>query len=322
MIRRPPRSTLDRSSAASDVYKRQMHDNGVDVWIGSRRFRTLLAFNGLIDDVRIFNRALSANEIQALVTPGQVVITSPPSGQEFVIEWWDHCSLCPPPGVNVGLTADVFNFFAPVTKVDFYDHDELIGTATQAPYFVVYQNPFVARHDQIVAVATDTLGNTVSSDPNAFSFYVCGEWEAPYLTIISPARGEVFAYGDPIYISLDTRGCGARFAGGIDLYDAGTFPPILLGHLDSWNDFVWQNAPVGLHSIHAVSTSTDWLEDSLSITVLVSDAPTVSITGPTYGTVFTEPADVQVHVTAQDADGTVVQIQLTDGRTTFTSPAT
>src|SRR5678815_3714783 len=26
MIRRPPRSTLDRSSAASDVYKRQIHD--------------------------------------------------------------------------------------------------------------------------------------------------------------------------------------------------------------------------------------------------------------------------------------------------------
>ena len=28
MIRRPPRSTLDRSSAASDVYKRQEYDQG------------------------------------------------------------------------------------------------------------------------------------------------------------------------------------------------------------------------------------------------------------------------------------------------------
>ena len=28
MIRRPPRSTLDRSSAASDVYKRQEEDEG------------------------------------------------------------------------------------------------------------------------------------------------------------------------------------------------------------------------------------------------------------------------------------------------------
>ena len=30
MIRRPPRSTLDRSSAASDVYKRQAEDRQVD----------------------------------------------------------------------------------------------------------------------------------------------------------------------------------------------------------------------------------------------------------------------------------------------------
>ena len=30
MIRRPPRTTLDRSSAASDVYKRQGVDNDAD----------------------------------------------------------------------------------------------------------------------------------------------------------------------------------------------------------------------------------------------------------------------------------------------------
>ena len=31
MIRRPPRSTLDRSSAASDVYKRQVSNNPEDI---------------------------------------------------------------------------------------------------------------------------------------------------------------------------------------------------------------------------------------------------------------------------------------------------
>ena len=41
MIRRPPRSTLDRSSAASDVYKRQDGDRGrivaetADLWFHS-----------------------------------------------------------------------------------------------------------------------------------------------------------------------------------------------------------------------------------------------------------------------------------------------
>src|SRR5678815_1334516 len=36
MIRRPPRSTLDRSSAASDVYKRQVHHLQPHVGIESR----------------------------------------------------------------------------------------------------------------------------------------------------------------------------------------------------------------------------------------------------------------------------------------------
>src|SRR5678815_4931420 len=35
MIRRPPRSTLDRSSAASDVYKRQVYGAGVTLVAGS-----------------------------------------------------------------------------------------------------------------------------------------------------------------------------------------------------------------------------------------------------------------------------------------------
>ena len=35
MIRRPPRSTLDRSSAASDVYKRQAHESDVVVAVGA-----------------------------------------------------------------------------------------------------------------------------------------------------------------------------------------------------------------------------------------------------------------------------------------------
>ena len=34
MIRRPPRSTLDRSSAASDVYKRQGYDTNTNILTG------------------------------------------------------------------------------------------------------------------------------------------------------------------------------------------------------------------------------------------------------------------------------------------------
>src|SRR5678816_1707396 len=43
MIRRPPRSTLDRSSAASDVYKRQEHDRAIADYAEAIRLQPDLA---------------------------------------------------------------------------------------------------------------------------------------------------------------------------------------------------------------------------------------------------------------------------------------
>ena len=48
MIRRPPRSTLDRSSAASDVYKRQ----DMDTWVGEKLKE--LEEAGLLENTIVF----------------------------------------------------------------------------------------------------------------------------------------------------------------------------------------------------------------------------------------------------------------------------
>ena len=53
MIRRPPRSTLDRSSAASDVYKRQVDDR----WFGNVRLATWVA------DRQPSSRPVTANSV-------------------------------------------------------------------------------------------------------------------------------------------------------------------------------------------------------------------------------------------------------------------
>ena len=60
MIRRPPRSTLDRSSAASDVYKRQPY---VCTRIGEQvinlyKLAQTGFFRGVIDDVEVFNQPI------------------------------------------------------------------------------------------------------------------------------------------------------------------------------------------------------------------------------------------------------------------------
>ena len=43
-------------------------------------------FNGLIDEVRIYNRALNADEIKANYEAGQIIITSSPSGAEIFVD--------------------------------------------------------------------------------------------------------------------------------------------------------------------------------------------------------------------------------------------
>src|SRR5678810_543041 len=59
MIRRPPRSTLDRSSAASDVYKRQARQTGVSNLPGCvhesvhRLPRTRLALGAIADRLQM-----------------------------------------------------------------------------------------------------------------------------------------------------------------------------------------------------------------------------------------------------------------------------
>ena len=66
MIRRPPRSTLDRSSAASDVYKRQ----------GYRGRKCITEFLDLTDEIKemiLADRALSEIRYRA-VTDGMITL--------------------------------------------------------------------------------------------------------------------------------------------------------------------------------------------------------------------------------------------------------
>src|SRR5678815_4992248 len=79
MIRRPPRSTLDRSSAASDVYKRQVM-KGVNRAIAESEFDLLVYTTG---DVRKSGRASHEQKYVSLlsnsITDG-VIIVAPVTG--------------------------------------------------------------------------------------------------------------------------------------------------------------------------------------------------------------------------------------------------
>ena len=67
MIRRPPRSTLDRSSAASDVYKRQSCNRGVEGGIERVRDGDCSAALGRVDGLEMVASHTGVTEEQAVV---------------------------------------------------------------------------------------------------------------------------------------------------------------------------------------------------------------------------------------------------------------
>jgi hypothetical protein len=90
----------------------------------------------------------------------------------------------------------------------------------------------------------------------------------------------VFAYGDPIPIQLSVVYLCDGMFDGIDLYLDSQ-----VQHLNFWGpgSFVWENAPVGLHRISAVSTGPgpySFSADAIDINVTVNDtaAPVASCT--------------------------------------------
>ena len=85
MIRRPPRSTLDRSSAASDVYKRQFVHDVVSQKVGRRPLLAFLAgrVEAIEQRLTAFSRrcfVLSDKDgclIRQLGYPGDIVVSPP-----------------------------------------------------------------------------------------------------------------------------------------------------------------------------------------------------------------------------------------------------
>ena len=70
MIRRPPRSTLDRSSAASDVYKRQLEDRAGDP--------DLVHGGEAHEDIaHVADGAIAGDQLEVALSQGCLLYTSP-----------------------------------------------------------------------------------------------------------------------------------------------------------------------------------------------------------------------------------------------------
>jgi hypothetical protein len=171
-------------------------------------------FQGTIDEVRVYNRALSQAEIQTDMntpvsgtppppdtTPPTVALTSPPAGSTVF-------SL-----VSVSATA---SDNVDVAGVQFLlDGAPLGAEATFAPYAVVWDTTSALGSHSLVAVARDIAGNTATSAPVAVTVVAAttslvGQWSAPVTWPIVAVHANLLSTGEILAWDGQTNGYDAR----------------------------------------------------------------------------------------------------------------
>lgn len=233
-------------------------------------------FNGMIDEVRVYNRALTAAEITTdMNTPiapdtvnPSVTVSSPTEGQSIS----GLHTITASAADNVGVVGVQF-------KVDGQD----VGSEDiTAPYAYSFNSSTVSNGGHLVtAVARDSANNTTTS--TAVNFTVNNP---PLLTISSPTQGQNIV-GNTVNISYSA-------SGEILVGDHAHFylddDPVRMADYDFDGSYTINNVPPGSHTLigkiaHADHTEVVGSEDNVSFTTSVPDItnPEVNITAPSDG---------------------------------------
>ena len=134
----------------------------------------------------------------------------------------------------------------------------------------------------------------------------------PNVSITSPAGGAVFHAPATITITAnasdaDQGGSVSKvefFRNGVKLGEDATAP----------YSYVWSNAPVGSSTLTAVATDNVNVTGlSSPVTIIVNAPPTVSISSPAGGSVFSAPATITISANASDSNDTVSKVEFFQG---------
>lgn len=197
---------------------------------------------------------------------------------------------------NVTVAAEVSGGTTTVKKIGFHRGDDLIGTATNAPYSVIWSN--VPRGQfTLIARETDSAGSVAYSQKVTITVSNA----APTVQLTAPVENAVCATGENITINAKAQDPD----GSIDnvmFFDNGRF---LRAVSTAPFSLVWTNASPGKHTITARAADLQGLSavsDPVHI-VVSNSAPTVTITAPTDGSSLAAPATIELKADASDPDG-------------------
>ena len=217
--------------------------------------------------------------------PPTVSITSPANGARFVGP------------TNIVLTATASDSDGTIAQVDFYDGAILIGSGTPAgsnQYSLAWNNVSFGNH-QLAAVATDNGGRRKASSSS--NILVNGP---ATVNITSPASGSVIAPHSNIVVTAN-----ATISSGVITKVDYFANSILLGTVNGGGQpsLSWNDVPNGKYSITAIATDGSGVTTtSMPVDVVISNRPTISITGPQDGASFGTSPVVTFVAAVQDDD--------------------
>ncbi len=233
--------------------------------------------------------------IQIVVdAPPTVTLTSPTANQVYVAP------------ASVSVTANAADSDGTVAKVEFYQGNTLIGTATAAPYSITWANAPAGTY-AITAKATDNQGATTTSAPIQIVVDA-----PPTVNLTSPTANQGYIAPASVTVTADAADADGTVAK-VEFYQGAT----LIGTATAAPyGITWANAPAGTYAITAkAADDRGATTTSAPIQIVVDAPPTVSLTSPTANQVYIAPASVSVTANAADSDGTVTKVEFYQGAT-------
>ncbi|KAA5538523.1 Ig-like domain-containing protein, partial [Adhaeribacter rhizoryzae] len=240
-----------------------------------------------------------------------------------VVKLYPQCSA--PPSVSISSPAANASYTAPanltiaanaadsdgsVSKVEFFQGTTKLGEDVSTPFSYNWSNVAAGNYNLTVK-ATDNNGATTNSAVVAVTVKAP---VAPTVALTSPAANTIFMAPASISINANAADADGSIAK-VEFFQGTT----KLGEdLSSPYNFTWSNVAAGTYSLTAKATDNTNLATTsapINITVTAPVPPTVSITAPTNGAIYTAPANLTITANAADSDGSVSKVEFFQGIT-------
>jgi YD repeat-containing protein len=242
--------------------------------------------------------ALSTNvNVQTVNNPPTVTLTSPAQDAVFTAP------------ATVAFAATASDSDGSITKVEFFQGSTKVGEDTTSPYTFNWTNVSAGTY-VLTARATDNGGATANS--SAVNITVNPPNQPPTVNLIAPINNDVFSA--PANITLTANATDSdgivtkvQFFQGATMINEDTAAPFT---------FNWTNVSAANYNLTAKAfDNAGATATSTIVAIIVNALPSVSLTAPSSGQVFTAPANITLTATASDSDGSISKVQFFQGTT-------